>query len=63
MKFNHAVVQIPVTVIYSCAILVAVTSECSVKGVIYKNCSETLANSAVSDQDLHCLLELQEVKG
>ena len=61
--------EIHVTVIYSCAILVAVTSECSV--VICKTWTGTLANSAdpdemsqnsASDQSLHCLFKLQEVK-
>ena len=42
------------------------------KRVICKNCAGTLTNSAdqyqtpqnmVSDQDLHCLLKLQEVNG
>ena len=58
-------------VIHCHAILVAVTSECSVKSVIYKTYTGTLANSAdsdqmppneVSDQGLHYLLKLQEVK-
>ena len=60
--------EIQVTVIYSHAILVTVTSGCGVKRVI---CG-TLADSAdpdqtqqivASDQSLHCLLKLQEVKG
>ena len=63
--------EIQVTVIYSRAILVAVTSECRVKRVICKTWIETLANSAdpdqtpcsaASDLGLHCLLKLQEVK-
>ena len=66
MKFNPAFVKIQVTFIYSRAILVALTSECS------KTCSEILTNSAdpdqtpqnaASDQGLHCLFKLQEVKG
>ena len=59
-------------VIYSRAFLVAVTSECRVKRVICKTWTGTLANSAdpnqtpqnaaASDQGVHCLLKLQEVK-
>ena len=58
--------KIQVTIIYSHAILVAVMSE-----VIRKTWTGKLANSAdpdqmpqnaVSDQVLHCLLKLQEVK-
>ena len=57
---------------YSRAILVAVTSECRVKMVICKTWTATLANSAdpdqmpqnvASDQGLHCLIKLREVKG
>ena len=44
MKFNHAVVQVKVTVIYSRAILVAVRQECNVKRVICKTWTGTLAN-------------------
>ena len=63
--------EIQVTVIYNHAILVAVRSECSVKKVIGKSWTETLANStdqhqtpqnAASDQGLYWLLKLQEVK-
>ena len=63
--------EIHVTVIYSHAIFLAVTSECPVTRVICKTWSGTLANSAdadqalqnrVSDQGLHCLLKLQEAK-
>ena len=63
-------------VIYSRAILIAVTSECSVKRVVCKTLTGisagTLANSTDHDQTpqmpgsgqgLHCLLKLQEVKG
>ena len=59
-------------VIYSRAILVAVTSECGVKRAICKTWTGTLANSAdpdqtpqnaASDQGLHCWLKLQDVKG
>ena len=59
-------------VIYCSAVLVAVTLRCRVKRVICKTWPGTLANSAdparrhrnaVSDQALHCLLKLQEVKG
>ena len=55
--------EIQVTVIYSCAILIA---------VICKTLTGTLANianpdqtpqNAASDQGLHCLLILKEVKG
>ena len=53
--------EIQVTVIYSRAILVAVTSECSVKRFICKTWTGTLANSADPDQTLHCLPKLQEV--
>ena len=58
-------------VIYSHAILVAEKSECGVKRFICKTWTRTLANSAdpdqmlqsvASDQGLHCLLKLQEVK-
>ena len=48
---KRALDEIQVTIIYSRAILVAVTSECSVKMVIYKTCTGTfriLANSADS---------------
>ena len=71
MKTNRALYEIQLTVIYSRAILVAVTSECRVKRVICKTWTGTLANSvdpdqmpqnAASDQGLHCLLKLQEVK-
>ena len=57
--------EIQVTVIYSYAILIAVTSECSVRRIICKTWTKTLANSAdsdqmpqnmASDQGLHCLL-------
>ena len=64
------------TVIYNCAILVAVNSEHCVKRVICKTWTRfsggSLANSAdadqtpqcdASDQGQHCLLKLQEVKG
>ena len=63
--------EIQVTVIYSRAILVAVTSERHVKRVICKTWTGTLANSAdrdqtpqnaASGQGLLCLLKLQEVK-
>ena len=63
--------EIQVTVIYCCAILVTVTSECHAKRVLCKTLTGTLANSAdpnqtpqsaASDQGLHCLLILQEVK-
>ena len=54
-------------VIYSCAILITVMSECPVKKVICKTWTGTLANSedpdqmpqnAASDQGPHCLLKL-----
>ena len=70
MKSNHAFVRL--MVIYSSAILVAVTSEWSVKRVICKTCTGALANNAdpdqmqqnaASDQGLHCLLKLHVVKG
>ena len=62
---------IQVTVIYSCLILVTVTSEGLVKKTICKTWTVTMENSAepgqspqnaASDQDLHCLLKVQEVK-
>ena len=71
MKSNRAFVQNPGN-IYSHTSLVAVISECRVKRVICKTWTGTLANSAdpdqmpqnvASDQGLHCLLKLQEVKG
>ena len=61
--------EIHVTVIYSCAILVAVTSECSV--VICKTWTGTLANSAdpdemsqnsASDQSLHSLFYYRKLR-
>ena len=64
--------KIQITVIYNHAILVAVTSECHVKRVISKTWTGTLVNIAdpdktpqiaASDKGLHCLLNLQEVKG
>ena len=64
--------EIQVTVIYSRAILITVTSECRVKRVIFKTWTEALANSAgpdqilqnvASDKGLHCLLRLQGVNG
>ena len=73
MKSNRALDEIQVTVIYSRAILVARQS--AVESVFCKTWTvtfETLANNAdpdqtpqkvASDQGLHCLLKLQEVKG
>ena len=64
--------KILVTVIYSGTMLVTVTSECLVKKVICKSWTGKLVNNAdrvqtpqnaASDQCLHCLLKLQEVKG
>ena len=72
MKSNHALDEIQVTAIKSCTILAAVTSECSVKRVIIKTWTGTLANGADQDQTsenaasnhgLHCLVTLQEAKG
>ena len=63
--------EIQVTVIYSRASLVAMTSDSSVKRVC-KTWTRTLANSedpdqtpqnAASDQAVHSLLKLQEDKG
>ena len=66
--------KIQVAVIYTCALLVTVTSVCRKNRVICKTGTGTFgtfANSAdpdqmpqnaASDQGLHCLLELQEVK-
>ena len=63
--------EIHTIVICSHAIFVAVTSECPITRVICKTLSGTLSNSAdpdqmqqnaASDQDLHCLLKLQEAK-
>ena len=57
-------------VIYSRAILITVRVPC--RGVICKTWPKTLRNSvdpdqtpqnAASDQGLHCLLKVQEVKG
>ena len=62
---------IQVTVIYSRAVFVAVTSECRVKRVICKTWTETLAKSAdtdqtpqnaASDQGLHYLLKLRKLR-
>ena len=74
MKSNWAFVQNPgnSTVINSGASLVAVTSECLVKRVIFKTWTGTLTNSAdpdqmlqnvAFDQILRCLFKLQEDKG
>ena len=72
MQLNRMLYEIQVTVIYSRTIPITVTSECSVKTVICITWTETLANSAdpdqtpqntASDQGLHRLLKLQEVKG
>ena len=72
LKCFRNVYKIQVMVIYGHAILVTVTSECPVKRVICKTWTGILANSAdpdqmlqnaASDQGLHCLLKLQEVKG
>ena len=69
MLSNCVLDKIPVMVIYSHAILVAVMSEWNIKRVICK--TWTLANSTdpdqmpqnvASDQGLHCLLKLQEFK-
>ena len=54
--------KIQLTVIYSHVILVSVMSKLSVKRVICKNWTMTLADSENPDQTLHCLLKLQEVK-
>ena len=62
--------KIQIMVIYSHAILVAVTSECSVKRVICKTWTRTVENSAdpeqtppnaPPDQGLYYLFKLQEV--
>ena len=72
MKSNQAFVQNLGNGIYRRAILVAVTSECRVKRVIWKTWTRTLANSAdpdqtpqnaASDPGLHCLFKSQEVQG
>ena len=72
MYSNRARDEIQVAVIYSRAILVALTSECRVQRAISKTWTGTLANSAdpdqtpqnkESDHGLHCLLKLQEIKG
>ena len=69
MLSNRALDEIQVTFIYSRAILVAVTSECSVKRVICKTRTGTLSISADPDQklrnasfDLQYLHKLIEVK-
>ena len=72
MKSNRTFVQDPGNgFFYSCAFLVAVTSECRVKKAVCKIWTGTLANSAdpdqtsqnaASDQDLHCLLKLRKFK-
>ena len=63
MKSNCAFVRNQVTFIYSRAIFVALMSESSVKRIICKTSTGTLANSAdpdqtkqnvASDQGLHC---------
>ena len=64
--------EIQVTVIYSRASLVAVTTECRVKSNICKTWTGKLAKSVdpdptsgstVSDHGLHCLLKSLDVKG
>ena len=66
MESNRAFDKIQVIVIYSRAILVAVTSECRVRRVICKTWTGILANNADLDQTpqnaasvqgLHCLIE------
>ena len=72
IKSNLPSYKIQVTVIHSRAILAAVTLECRVKRVMCKTWTRTFANcvdpdqmpwNVASDQGLHCLLKLQEVKG
>ena len=46
---NYRLDEIQVTVIYNCAILVTVTSECHVKRVICKTWTEALADIADLD--------------
>ena len=64
--------EIEVTIIFNRAILVALTSECHVKTVIWQTWTGILTNSADADQTpqnaasdlgLYCLFKLQEVKG
>ena len=64
--------EIQVRVIYSRTIFATVMSECCVKRVISKTLTGTPENSAdpeqmpqnvASEQGLHCLLKLQEIKG
>ena len=71
MKSNRALDEIHVMVIYSRDNLVAVTSEWSVKRVICKTWTGTLANSpdpdqtpqnAASDQSPHCLLNYRKLR-
>ena len=70
MKTEH-LYKIKVTVTYSHAVLVTVTSKCHVKRVICKTCTWTLANSAdpdqmpqnvASDQGLHCCLYYKKLR-
>ena len=72
MKSTARLYEIQVKVIYSRACLVAVTSECRVKRFFCKTWTGTLANNAdpdqtpenaAFDQDMNCLLKLQDVKG
>ena len=70
IKSNRArLYEIQVTDIYNCAVLVTVTSECHVKRA--KTWTETLANSAdsdqmprnaASDQGLHCFINYRELR-
>ena len=72
MYSNRALDEIPLSVIYSRAIPVAVMTECSMKRVICKTWTGTSANcadqdqtpqNAASDQGLHHVLKLQEING
>ena len=72
LRFYGPVNPIQATVIYTCTVLVTVTLVWRVKRVICKTWTETLVNNTnpdlkllnvASDQGLHCLLKLQEVKG
>ena len=55
--------EIQVKFIFSHTILVAVLSECRVKGYLYNLNWDIGKQNAASDQGLHCFLKLQEVKG
>ena len=70
-EINQSLYEIQVTINYSRGSLVAVTSECHAKRIICKTWTgiwvnradpDQMPQNAASNQGLHCLLKLQEVK-